>query len=90
MKLLEIKVKQTKGSKFNYLKFLDSEGYEVHRIVMSFNKKSSPGHDNKWFHKDAYVDRNRLWITKYNGKEERKVSYPIKKDNKYYIKKEKK
>jgi len=81
---LQIKYKQTKGSKFNYRIFVDSEGYEVHRIVISFNKQAERGWDTKFWCKDAYFENNRVYVTKYNNKEERKVSYPVKKTNKYH------
>jgi ribosomal protein S6 len=84
MKQLQIKNKQTKGSKFNLILFLDNEGYEVHRIVRSFDENAEHGWDSKWNHKDAYLENNRVYVTKYNTKEERKVSYPIKKTNKYH------
>lgn len=77
---LKIKFKQTKGSNYNYIIFLDDTGYEVHRIVVAFDENMEHGFDAKWGHKDAYIENNRVWVTKYNRKgKERKVSYPIKK-----------
>lgn len=81
---LQIKGKSTKGSKFNLILFLDDKGYEVHRIVRSFDEQAEKGWDGRWHHKDAYFENNRVYVTKYDEKEERKVSYPIKKTNKYH------
>lgn len=81
---LRIKFKKTKGSNYNYIILLDADDYEVHRIVAAFDENAEHGSDGKWFYKDAYLDKNRVWITKYKREKERKVSYPIKKINKYY------
>ena len=84
---LQLKYKKTKGSKWDYILFLDSSGYELHRIVMSYDENAEEGFNGRWFYKDPYFENNRVWITKYDEKEERKVSYPIKHTNKYYIQK---
>lgn len=81
---LQIKFKKTKGSNYNYIILIDDNGYEIHRIIAAFDENFEKGFDGKWRYKDAYLENNRVWITKFKGDKERKVSYPIKKTNKYY------
>jgi hypothetical protein len=86
---LTTKSSKPRKSKKTHIVFLDSEGYEVHRIGRSFDENKEPGFDGRWHYKDAYLENNRVWITKWDEKEERKVSYPIKKTNKYFVEKSK-